>query len=74
MRKQLRVFHHPFRKPHRHRRSPRPLQMSKAKRRKAKQEFRRQKTARLLDGSTTKKETIDWSPEQLERIWQHTMG
>lgn len=73
MKKQLRVFYHPFRKPYRHHRSPRPLQMREAKRRKAKQEFRRQKTGRLLDGSTTK-ENINWSPEQLERIWQHTMG
>ena len=72
MRKQLRVFNKPFRKPYRHRRSPRLLQISKAKRRKAKQEFRRLKTANILEGSVTKRGTIDWSPEQLARIWRNT--
>lgn len=73
MKKQLRVFHQPFRKAYRHRRSPQPLQMRNAKRREAKQEFRRQKTDRLLDGSMTKA-SINWSPEQLDRIWKNTAG
>lgn len=74
MRKQLRVFHQPFRKTYRHRRPPRLLQISKAKRRKRKQGFRRLKTANSLKSSGAKKGTIDWSPEQLERIWRNTSG
>lgn len=74
MRKQLRVFDQPFRKAYRHRKFPRLLQIRKAKRRKAKQEFRRLKTASILKGSGAKKGTIDWSPEQLERIWRNTTG
>mgnify|MGYP006285340861 CR=1 FL=1 len=65
MRKQLRKVS---------RRRTRLVEKSKAKRRTAKQEFRRQKTARLLEGIETNKGGIDWSPEQLERIWQNTMG
>lgn len=41
-------------------------------RRKAIQEFRRQKSAGLLGDSEVGKAVIDWSPEQLERIWQNT--
>lgn len=74
MRKQIQIFSQPFRPAYRHRRPPRLLQISNAKRRKAKQEFRRQKTAHLLDGAEPKSGVIDWSPEQLERIWLNTMG
>lgn len=74
MRNQLRVFDQPFRKPYRHRRPPRLLQISKTKNRKAIQKFRRRKTAHLLEISETKKEVIDFSPEQRERIWRNTTG
>ena len=74
MRKQLRVFAQPFRKAYRHHRTPRLLQISNAKRHKAKQEFRRLKTISILKSSGTNRGTIDWSPQQLERIWRETTG
>ena len=74
MRKQLRVFDQPFRKTYRHRRSPHPLQISEAKRRRTKQEFRHRKTARLRDDLEMEREAIVWSPEQLARIWNNTAG
>lgn len=74
MKKQLRVFSGPFRKTYRARRPPRLLQISKAKRRKAKQAFRRQKTARLVGGTGTEWKASEWSAEQLEQIWRSTTG
>lgn len=74
MRKQRLLFTQPFRKSYRHRRTPRLSQMKKTKKRKRMQAFRRQKTVRLVGDTRGKKGTIDWSPEQLKRIWRKTAG
>lgn len=73
MKKQQRTFSHPFRKTFRHRPLAGLDQRRESRKRKAIQEFRRQKTARLVDGASTGASS-DWSPNQLERIWQHTTG
>lgn len=74
MRKQRLLFTQPFRTSYRHQRSPRLSQMKKSKKRKRVQAYRRQKTTLLVGDARATKGTIDWSPEQLTRIWRKTAG
>lgn len=74
MRAQQQTFSRAFRKSRRVRQLPRLVQMRDDKKRAALQSIRREKTVLVLEGGEEERERIEWSPEQLERIWKNTSG
>jgi hypothetical protein len=74
MKKQQRFFDQPFRKVHRVRRLPRLVQKRDTKKRKTHRSSHRGRTDSRLDDTRGTTEAVEWSSEQLERIWQNTSG
>lgn len=71
MKKQQRFFAQPFRRSYRHQPSPRLDQMRQNKKRKALQALRRQETMRRRGGGAPRQTLLNWSPEQLARVWRN---